>query len=140
MTRSKPQPTVQSVALWGALLLGLAATPAFADGAKTYNAVCLACHSTGAVGSPRVGDLKVWAPLIKEGQTILTAHGYVGVRNMPAKGGKADLSVEEFAAALVFMVNKSGGKWKEPDAKGVTAIKAEIVKRQKELAAAPAKK
>lgn len=138
MTRTTPtRPLLAgALALTGALLAPLAAA---ADGVKTYNAVCIACHGTGAAGAPKVGDRAKWAPLIKEGQTILTAHGYVGIRGMPAKGGKADLSVEDFAAALVHMVNQSGGKWKEPDAKGVTAIKTEIAKREKELAAAAAK-
>ncbi len=111
-----------------------------ADGAKTYTAVCVSCHSTGALDSPKVGDRAKWAPLIKEGQTILTAHGYVGLRNMPPKGGKADLAIEDFAAALVYMVNMSGGKWKEPDAKSIAAIKIEIGKRQQELAREAAKK
>jgi len=72
--------------------------------------------------------------LIKEGQAILTAHGYVGIRGMPAKGGKSDLSVENFAKALVYMVNQSGGAWKDPDAKTLQAIDLEIDARKKELA------
>lgn len=124
------------LALPCAVLLTLMAAPAHADGEKTYKAVCIACHGTGALNAPRVGDKAKWAPLIKEGQTILTAHGYVGVRNMPAKGGKSDLTVEDFAEALVYMVNQSGGNWKKPDARGLTAIKTEITKREKQLAAA----
>jgi hypothetical protein len=77
-----------------------------------------------------VGDKAKWAPLIKEVQVQLTAHGYVGVRGMPAKGGKADLSVTDFAASLVFMVNQSGGSWQNPDAKTLVGINAEIVNRE----------
>jgi cytochrome c5 len=83
-----------------ALMLALSTSAAWADGEKTYEAVCSACHATGVAGAPKVGDRKVWSPLIKEGQATLTAHGYVGVRAMPPKGGKPDLSVEDFAAAL----------------------------------------
>jgi len=50
----------------------------------------MACHTSGVAGAPKLGDKAKWAPLIKEGQTILTAHGYVGIRAMPAKGGKSD--------------------------------------------------
>lgn len=117
-------------------LLGLVFTHAAADGAKVYQSTCAVCHATGVAGAPKLGDRKAWAPLIEEGQAILTAHGYVGVRGMPAKGGKPDLSVEDFAAAVVQMVNASGGKWSEPDAKGLAAIRTEIVKREKELAGA----
>jgi hypothetical protein len=49
---------------------------------------------------------------------------------MPAKGGKADLSVTDFAASLVFMVNQSGGSWQNPDAKILERINAEIIKRE----------
>jgi hypothetical protein len=71
--------------------------------------------------------------LIKEGQAVLTAHGYVGVRGMPPKGGKPDLSVEGFASAVVYMANQSGGQWKEPDTNLLQAIQKEIEKREKQL-------
>ena len=68
--------------------------------------------------------------MIAEGQVTLTAHGYVGVRGMPAKGGSPNLSVEGFADALVYMVNNSGGKWTSPDAKILAAINKEIAARK----------
>ena len=34
---------------------------------------------------------------------------------MPAKGGNPDLDDVEVARAVVFMANKSGGKFKEPE-------------------------
>lgn len=101
---------------------------AAATGENTYKQVCAVCHQMGVAGSPKVGDKAKWAPLIKEGQAQLTAHGYVGIRGMPAKGGKADLSVADFAASLVFMVNQSGGSWQDPDAKILDRINAEIIK------------
>ncbi|MBU6189494.1 MAG: c-type cytochrome [Betaproteobacteria bacterium] len=124
------------------VLLGALAAPnpaAAADGAQVYQVACAVCHTAGVAGAPKLGDRKAWAPLIEEGQAILTAHGYVGVRGMPAKGGKPDLSIEDFAAAVVHLVNASGGKWGQPDAKGLAAIRAEIVKREKELAGAKPK-
>ena len=123
------------VGLMIVLWLGLLAPAAAADGAGVYQSACAVCHTSGVAGAPKLGDRKVWAPLIEEGQAILTAHGYVGVRGMPAKGGKPDLSIEDFSAAVVHMVNASGGKWAQPDAKGMAAIRDEIVKREKELAA-----
>jgi hypothetical protein len=72
--------------------------------------------------------------LIKEGQAIITAHGYVGVRGMPAKGGKPDLSIEHFAQATVYMANQSGASWSNPDEKMLKAIDAEIEARKKQLA------
>ena len=126
---------IRTSALTLAVVLALMGGTARADGEKTYDSVCSACHASGVAGAPKVGERKVWGPLIKEGQAILTAHGYVGVRAMPPKGGKPDLSLEDFAAALVVMVNRSGGNWTTPDDKRLQAIRAEIVKREKELAA-----
>ena len=124
------------------VLLGALAAPnpaTAANGAQVYQITCAVCHTAGVAGAPKLGDRKAWAPLIEEGQEILTAHGYVGVRGMPAKGGKPDLSIEDFAAAVVHLVNASGGKWGQPDAKGFAAIRAEIVQREKELAGAKPK-
>ena len=104
-------------------------------GEATYKAVCAACHTSGAANAPKLGDAKKWGPLIREGQAVLTAHGYVGIRGMPAKGGKPDLSVEDFADAVAYMVNQSGGKWQSPDAKTLAAIRTEIDKREKAIAA-----
>lgn len=100
------------------------------SGESTYKQVCASCHGAGVLNAPKLGDKAKWAPLIAEGQVTLTAHGYVGVRAMPPKGGSPNLSVEGFADALVYMVNNSGGKWTSPDAKTVAAINKEIEARK----------
>lgn len=121
---------------WAAGFAICLSAPAFsAGGESTYKNVCAACHGTGAAGAPKTGNQSAWKKLIAEGQVVLTAHGYVGVRGMPAKGGKPDLTVEEFAAALVWMVNQSGGRWTNPDAQQLQAIGVEIARREKHLAA-----
>ncbi len=114
-----------------AISSGLMVSSAIASGEDTYKAVCANCHAKGFANSPQVGDKAKWAPLIAEGQVVLTAHGYVGVRAMPPKGGKPDLSVTDFSAAVNHMVNLSGGNWKTPDKKTLAAIQAEIAERQK---------
>ena len=114
-----------------AIPLTLGATLALAAGEETYKAVCANCHAKGVANAPPLGDKAKWAPLIAEGQVILTAHGYVGVRAMPPKGGQADLSVQGFSEALNYMVNQSGGNWKTPSPKILKDIEAEIARRQK---------
>ena len=111
--------------------LTLAAASTWASGEETYKAVCANCHAKGVANAPRVGDSAKWAPLIAEGQVVLTAHGYVGVRAMPPKGGKPDLTVQGFSEALNHMVNQSGGNWKTPSSKTLKDIEAEIARRQK---------
>lgn len=105
------------------------------SGEQTYKDVCMVCHAAGVANAPKLGDAKAWAPLIKEGQAVLTAHAWVGVRGMPARGGSPNLSQQDFAKAVVYMANAAGGKWKEPDAKLMTAIQAEEKKRIAELKA-----
>ena len=95
---------------------------AFAQsGEATYKQVCMSCHGAGVLNAPKFGDKAKWAPLIAEGQVTLTAHGYVGVRAMPAKGGNPNLSIEGFADALVYIVNNSGGNWKSPNPQTIAA-------------------
>jgi cytochrome c5 len=111
---------------------------AFAEpGENTYKQVCAACHGAGVLKAPKFGDKSQWAPLIAEGQVTLTAHGYVGVRGMPAKGGNPNLSVEGFSDAVAYMVNKAGGNWKTPDAKTLAAINREIEARKASLSKKP---
>ncbi|QWD67365.1 cytochrome c5 family protein [Polynucleobacter sp. MWH-Aus1W21] len=110
--------------------------PAFAidknsSGEQIYKEVCSVCHTAGVANAPKLGDQNSWKKLIGEGQVIITAHGYVGVRAMPPKGGRQDLSVEQFAEALNFMVNKSGGNWSTPDKPMLDKINIEISNRKK---------
>lgn len=105
------------------------------SGEQVYKETCLVCHATGVEKAPKLGDRKAWAPLIKEGQHVLTAHGWVGVRAMPPKGGKPDLSLEEFARATAYMARASGGDWKDPDAAMLKRIQAEEKKRLDKLKA-----
>ena len=102
-------------------------------GIQTYKTVCAACHDSGISNAPKFGDKNAWKPLIAEGQVIITAHGYVGVRAMPPRGGKADLSVEQFAEALNYMVNNSGGQWSSPDKRLLAKIHDEIADHKKNV-------
>jgi cytochrome c5 len=102
-----------------------------ASGAHIYKEVCAACHNSGVANAPKIGDINAWKKLISEGQIIITAHGYVGVRAMPPRGGKEELSVEQFAEALTYMVNTSGGDWLSPNKSMLEEISREIAKRQK---------
>lgn len=107
------------------------------DGERTYKQVCKSCHETGVINAPKVGDAEGWTKLLAEGQAIVTAHGWVGVRGMPAKGGRADLALEDFARATAWMARSAGGDWPNPDEAMMTAIRDEEAKRIAELQARP---
>ncbi|MBY4596489.1 c-type cytochrome [Ottowia caeni] len=114
------------------ILSAALASPALAQlraGQEVYKSVCVACHETGVAHAPKVGDTTAWKPLIEEGQHILSAHGYVGVRAMPAKGGDDKLSLEEFSRAVAWMARQAGGSWQDPDAAMMHRIRGEAVKR-----------
>jgi len=105
------------------------------SGERVYTQVCFACHATAVQNAPKFGDKTAWLPLLKEGQHVVTAHGWVGQRGMPARGGRADLSLEEFAGAAAYMARAAGGNWKDPDAAMLNRIRTEEKKRIEELKA-----
>lgn len=103
------------------------------SGEEVYREACAECHGKKFENAPQLGDRKAWAPLIREGQHVLTAHAWVGVRKMPPRGGKSDLSLEEFARAVAYMARESGGKWKDPDDAMLAKIRAEEKKRMQQM-------
>jgi len=83
------------------------------SGEQVFQAQCTACHATGAVGSPKLGDEAAWAPRIKTGYDALMTSVLKGKGNMPPQGG-GDSTDFELGRAVVFMANKSGAKFDEP--------------------------
>jgi cytochrome c5 len=95
-----------------------AAAPAkAADGKSTYDTTCMACHSTGAAGAPKLGDKAAWKPRLAQGINALHAAALKGKGAMPPKGGNPSLTDDEVARAVAFMANQSGAKFKEPAGK-----------------------
>jgi cytochrome c5 len=94
------------------------------SGEQVVQAVCAACHGSGALGSPKVGDSSAWGPRIAQGYDTLVKHAIEGVRMMPARGGSPDLTDHEVAMAVVYMANKSGASFKEPAAPAAPAAEA----------------
>jgi len=92
---------------------GEAAAPAPAassgprSGAEVYDAVCMACHTTGAAGAPIIGDKAAWAPRIEQGMETLFTRALNGFNAMPPKGGCANCLDEEIKAAVEHMVSQS---------------------------------
>ncbi|MCK2150393.1 MULTISPECIES: c-type cytochrome [Marinobacter] len=76
-------------------------------GPEVYDAVCMACHNTGAAGAPKKGDAAAWAPRIDKGMETLISHAVNGFNAMPAKGGCASCPDEEIASAVEYLVSES---------------------------------
>jgi cytochrome c5 len=107
------------------------------SGQEIVQAVCAACHQTGALNAPRVGDTKAWAPLIKEGLQHLTENAIKGIRQMPPRGGNPDLTDVEVARAVAYMANQSGAQFSEPAATATAAAPGAAATAGAAAAAAP---
>jgi len=76
------------------------------SGEDVFNTACMACHSTGAAGAPKMGDVAAWADRIAKGNEALYQSALNGVSGtgMMAKGGCMSCSDEEAKAAVDYMV------------------------------------
>lgn len=84
------------------------------SGEEVFNAVCTACHTSGALGAPKQGNKGDWAGRIGQGFDTLVKHSIEGIRTMPARGGAADLSDAELARAVAYMANSAGANFTAP--------------------------
>ena len=134
--KKAPSTAALASAALAAAICGNALAQSLKSGEQVYKETCFACHGTKVEKAPQYSDQKAWAPLIAEGQHVLTAHAWVGVRGMPAKGGNPNLSLEEFARATAFMARAAGGGWKDPDGAMLKRIQSEEKKRLGEIKAA----
>ena len=77
------------------------------DGEMIYNNVCMACHTTGAGGAPKLIAAE-WDTRIAQGEDMILAHaidGFTGEKGlMPAKGGRTDLTDEQVKVTVDFML------------------------------------
>jgi cytochrome c5 len=86
-------------------------------GKEIVESVCGACHMSGALGAPKIGDKAAWASHIPHGVDHMTQNAIKGIKQMPARGGNPDLTDLEISRAIVYMANQSGGNFPEPVAK-----------------------
>lgn len=103
----------------GSLKMGDGAEPGQRTGKQVFDKVCIQCHGADSATafSPKVTKNDEWAPRIAKGLDTLVknaVNGFTGQGNMPAKGGAMDLTDDEVARAVVYMVNQSGGSFEEP--------------------------
>ncbi len=77
------------------------------DGGVIYQALCGACHVSGAGGAPKL-EQAAWGARIAQGKDTLHKHaieGYQGSAGlMPAKGGNPSLTDEQVIATVDWML------------------------------------
>ena len=76
-------------------------------GEKVYQQACLMCHEAGVAGSPMTGDKAAWGPRIAQGRDKLVKSSIDGIGVMPPKGGQSQLSDEEVASAVDFLIQQA---------------------------------
>ncbi len=78
---------------------------AAADGKGVYEQTCQACHATGLLNAPKLGDKAAWGARLAQGAATLHDHAIHGIRTMPPKGGNMALSDAQVSAAVDYMVS-----------------------------------
>lgn len=74
--------------------------------AELYQAACLACHTTGAAGAPKIGEASAWTDRLAKGVDALVASAINGIGAMPPRGG-SQYSDEQIRAAVEYMLDES---------------------------------
>lgn len=110
-------------------------------GEEVYTAVCTSCHTSGALGAPKLNNKGDWGPRIAQGYNKLIEHAINGIRAMPPRGGDPDISDIEIARTVAYMANSAGASFKapEPPAPAAEPAKGAAAAAPAAPAAAPAK-
>ena len=77
------------------------------SGEEIYNSNCMACHSTGAAGAPKLGDAAAWTARLDKGIETVYANAINGINGMPAKGLCMSCSDEDIEATVDYMLENS---------------------------------
>ena len=89
---------------FGITAMAFAAQSALAaDGKAVYEKTCMACHASGVANAPKLGDKAAWAPRIAAGKDAMLASVIKGKGAMPPKAGAANLTDDDFKAAIEYM-------------------------------------
>ncbi len=78
-----------------------------AAGKLVWEANCQVCHMPGLAGAPKMGDKEAWTKRKAKGLEALHQSALNGFNEMPARGGKSELTDEEVISAVNYMVAKS---------------------------------
>lgn len=99
-----------ALAALSVLLVHCGASAAEAPGDRTVRLVCSACHGTGLLGAPRIGNAGDWSGRLRAAGSVdaLLSTAAHGKNNMPPRGGVAELSDAELRAAIESMLAQSG--------------------------------
>jgi cytochrome c5 len=75
------------------------------DGQMIYQRVCAACHDAGVAGAPTLAR-ETWGDRIDQDREDLIASVINGLGAMPPRAGRNDLSDEQVAASVDYMLDQ----------------------------------
>lgn len=74
------------------------------SGQAVYDKFCMACHTSGALGAPKINVAADWEARLEQGMDTVFDHAWEGFNAMPPKGTCNDCSEEEIQAAIDYMI------------------------------------
>jgi cytochrome c5 len=75
------------------------------SGVQAYQLACASCHESGSNGAPATGDSDAWSGRSPHWEAVLFNHAKEGYMQMPARGGKPELSDRSVVAAAEYMLS-----------------------------------
>ncbi len=75
------------------------------DGGMIYERVCAACHDAGVAGAPTL-TRDTWGDRLDKDRSDLIASVINGLGAMPPRAGRNDLSDEQVAASVDYMLDR----------------------------------
>jgi cytochrome c5 len=73
-------------------------------GESVYQQACAVCHASGIGEAPIPGDKQAWSARLAKGRDALLTSALSGIGIMPPKGGMSQLTDDEVAAAVDFII------------------------------------
>ncbi len=73
---------------------------------QLYQGACLACHSTGAAGAPKIGDSATWKARLAKGLDSLVTSAINGIGAMPPRGG-SQYNDDQIRATIDYILSES---------------------------------
>lgn len=81
-----------------------------ANGRKVYDENCSVCHNEGKLGSPKLGDRKIWSYVLRKNMDEVIFNAVYGKDGVHVRGGCEHCTNTEVIAAVKYMVNESSDK------------------------------
>jgi len=73
---------------------------------QLYQGACLACHSTGAAGAPKIGDAAIWQERSAKGLDAMVTAAVNGIGAMPPRGG-SQYDDDQIRAVIEYILAES---------------------------------